>query len=73
MVYLDHVQGFLHRKRLVHDWFFMKENTWVRQLLPGDLYPLLEFDTKISQGIVGPLFPCIYPSDQPQGCVLSIP
>ncbi|XP_055728772.1 uncharacterized protein si:dkeyp-114g9.1 isoform X1 [Salvelinus fontinalis] len=49
MVYLDHVQGFLHRKRLVHDWFFIKENTWVRQLLPGDLYPLLEFDTKISQ------------------------
>ncbi|CAB1342789.1 unnamed protein product [Coregonus sp. 'balchen'] len=49
VVYLDHVQGFLHRKRLVQDWIFMKENTWVRQLLPGDLYPLLEFDTKLSQ------------------------
>ncbi|KAL0967402.1 hypothetical protein UPYG_G00251770 [Umbra pygmaea] len=48
-VYLGHVKAFLHRKRLVHDWILMKENSWVRQLLPGDLYPLLEFDTKIYQ------------------------
>ncbi|KAJ8009038.1 hypothetical protein DPEC_G00084690 [Dallia pectoralis] len=49
-VYLDHVQAFLRRKRVVHDWISMNENSWVRQLLPADLFPLLEFDTKISQG-----------------------
>ncbi|XP_051500913.1 uncharacterized protein LOC127409978 [Myxocyprinus asiaticus] len=48
-VYLDHVQGFLHRKMLIRDWIYLEENTWARQLLPDQLYTLLEFDTKISQ------------------------
>lgn len=48
-VYLDHVQGFLRRKRLIRDWIYQEENTWARQLLPESLYTLLEFDTKISQ------------------------
>ncbi|XP_051510322.1 uncharacterized protein si:dkeyp-114g9.1 [Myxocyprinus asiaticus] len=48
-VYLDHVQGFLCRKRLIHDWIYQEENTWSRQLLPDQLFMLLEFDTKISQ------------------------
>ncbi|KAI2652206.1 Transmembrane protein 177 [Labeo rohita] len=48
-VYLDHVQGFLRRKRLIRDWIYMEENSWARQLLPESLYTLLEFDTKISQ------------------------
>uniref|UniRef100_A0A8C1VRM1 Si:dkeyp-114g9.1 n=1 Tax=Cyprinus carpio TaxID=7962 RepID=A0A8C1VRM1_CYPCA len=48
-VYLDHVQGFLRRKRLIRDWINLEENSWARQLLPESLYTLLEFDTKISQ------------------------
>ncbi|XP_016329712.1 uncharacterized protein LOC107678821, partial [Sinocyclocheilus anshuiensis] len=48
-VYLDHVQGFLRRKRLIWDWIYLEENGWARQLLPESLYTLLEFDTKISQ------------------------
>uniref|UniRef100_A0A673IX42 Uncharacterized LOC107743329 n=1 Tax=Sinocyclocheilus rhinocerous TaxID=307959 RepID=A0A673IX42_9TELE len=48
-VYLDHVQGFLRRKRLIRDWIYLEENGWARQLLPESLYTLLEFDTKISQ------------------------
>ncbi|XP_065111812.1 uncharacterized protein [Paramisgurnus dabryanus] len=48
-VYLDHVQGFLRRKRLIRDWIYLDENTWARQILPDQLYTLLEFDTKISQ------------------------
>lgn len=49
-VYLDHVQGFLRRKRIIRDWIYLEENIWARQLLPESLYTLLEFDTKISQG-----------------------
>ncbi|XP_051954492.1 uncharacterized protein LOC127623958 [Xyrauchen texanus] len=48
-VYLGHVKGFLRRKRLIRDWIYQEENTWSRQLLPDQLYMLLEFDTKISQ------------------------
>lgn len=51
-VYLGHVQGFLRRKRLIRDWIYLEENTWARQLLPEQLYTLLEFDTKISQGLI---------------------
>jgi len=49
-VYLDHVQGFLRRKRIIRDWIYLEENVWARQLLPESLFTLLEFDTKISQG-----------------------
>ncbi|KAK3541757.1 hypothetical protein QTP86_003524 [Hemibagrus guttatus] len=49
-VYLQHVQGFLHRKRMLHDWIYLEDNTWLRELLPDELFTLLEFDTKISQG-----------------------
>ncbi|XP_062857557.1 uncharacterized protein si:dkeyp-114g9.1 [Trichomycterus rosablanca] len=49
-VYLAHVQGFLRRKRFLHDWIFLEENAWLRELLPDDLYTLLEYDTKIAQG-----------------------
>ncbi|XP_076852085.1 uncharacterized protein LOC143504588 isoform X2 [Brachyhypopomus gauderio] len=49
-VYLEHVQGFLNRKRLIHDWVYLEENIWIRELLPDNLYSLLEFDTKILQG-----------------------
>ncbi|XP_072531460.1 uncharacterized protein [Salminus brasiliensis] len=48
-VYLEHVKGFLRRKRMVHNWIFLEENAWLRQLLPDELYTLLEFDTKIAQ------------------------
>ncbi|CAB1340318.1 unnamed protein product, partial [Coregonus sp. 'balchen'] len=48
-VYLGRMQGFLQRKRLVHHWIFLEQNSWVRRVLPDNLYPLLEFDTKISQ------------------------
>uniref|UniRef100_A0A672Q963 Uncharacterized LOC107603058 n=1 Tax=Sinocyclocheilus grahami TaxID=75366 RepID=A0A672Q963_SINGR len=41
-VYLDHVQGFLRRKRLIWDWIYLEENGWARQLLPESLYTLLE-------------------------------
>ncbi|XP_066563765.1 uncharacterized protein LOC136751998 isoform X2 [Amia ocellicauda] len=49
-VYLEHIKVFLRRKRLIHDWIFQEENTWVRRLLSEDLYLLLQFDTKISEG-----------------------
>ncbi|GAA6084531.1 uncharacterized protein si:dkeyp-114g9.1 isoform X1, partial [Tachysurus ichikawai] len=49
-VYLQHVQGFLRRKRMLHDWIYLEDNTWLRELLPDELFTLLEFDTKISQG-----------------------
>ncbi|XP_017547955.2 uncharacterized protein si:dkeyp-114g9.1 [Pygocentrus nattereri] len=48
-VYLEHVKGFLRRKRMVHNWIFLEENAWLRQLLPDELYTLLEYDTKIAQ------------------------
>ncbi|KAG9283054.1 hypothetical protein AMEX_G1782 [Astyanax mexicanus] len=48
-VYLEHVKGFLRRKRMVHNWIFLEENAWLRELLPDELYTLLEFDTKIAQ------------------------
>uniref|UniRef100_A0A672Q3F6 Uncharacterized LOC107603058 n=1 Tax=Sinocyclocheilus grahami TaxID=75366 RepID=A0A672Q3F6_SINGR len=41
-VYLDHVQGFLRRKRLIWDWIYLEENGWARQLLPESLYTLLD-------------------------------
>uniref|UniRef100_A0A673Y3Z0 Si:dkeyp-114g9.1 n=1 Tax=Salmo trutta TaxID=8032 RepID=A0A673Y3Z0_SALTR len=47
-VYRGHVQGFLQRKRFT-------------RVLPDNLYPLLEFDTKISQGKVEPQFSSMYP------------
>ena len=49
-VYLNHVQGFLQRKRLVHDWIHLEENVWVQQLLPEPLNSLLEYHHKIPQG-----------------------
>ncbi|XP_026857476.2 uncharacterized protein si:dkeyp-114g9.1 [Electrophorus electricus] len=49
-VYLEHVRGFLCRKRQIHDWMYLEENTWLRELLPDEIYSLLEFDTKILQG-----------------------
>lgn len=49
-IYLDHVKGFLRRKRLIHNWLYLEENTWARQFLTDELFSLLEFDTKISQG-----------------------
>ncbi|XP_012684879.2 uncharacterized protein si:dkeyp-114g9.1 [Clupea harengus] len=48
-LYLDYVKGFLRRKRLIHNWLYLEENTWARQLLPDELFSLLEFDTKIAQ------------------------
>ncbi|KAM6964806.1 uncharacterized protein FYW47_007127 [Aplochiton taeniatus] len=48
-VYLSHVQSYLRRKRLVHDWIHQDQNTWVRSLLPDHLYTLLEYDNKILQ------------------------
>ncbi|XP_046878188.1 uncharacterized protein si:dkeyp-114g9.1 [Hypomesus transpacificus] len=48
-VYLNHVQGFLQRKRLVHDWIHLEENVWVQQLLPEPLNSLLEYHHKIPQ------------------------
>ncbi|TRY58201.1 hypothetical protein DNTS_017412 [Danionella cerebrum] len=48
-LYLDHVQGFLRRKKLIRDWIYLEENSWARQFLPEPLFTLLEFDTKISQ------------------------
>ncbi|KAG5277036.1 hypothetical protein AALO_G00112780 [Alosa alosa] len=48
-IYLDHVKGFLRRKRLIHNWLYLEENIWARQLLPDQLFYLLEFDTKITQ------------------------
>ncbi|KAI5090802.1 hypothetical protein C0J45_19663 [Silurus meridionalis] len=49
-VYLQHVQGFLRRKRMLHDWIYLEDNTWLRELLPDELFTLLEFDTKLTQG-----------------------
>ncbi|KAG5846645.1 uncharacterized protein si:dkeyp-114g9.1 isoform X2 [Anguilla rostrata] len=49
VVYLEHVKGFLHRKRLVHSWIYQEENALVRHLLSDELYSLLEYDTKITQ------------------------
>ncbi|XP_048841099.1 uncharacterized protein si:dkeyp-114g9.1 [Brienomyrus brachyistius] len=48
-IYLQHVQSFLSRKRLVHDWIHLEENSWLRCLLSDELYRLLEYDTKITQ------------------------
>ncbi|KAL2082360.1 hypothetical protein ACEWY4_022178 [Coilia grayii] len=48
-IYLDQVRGFLRRKRLIHNWLYQEETTWARQLLPDELFSLLEFDTKLSQ------------------------
>lgn len=49
-VYLQHVHGFLRRKRMLHDWIYLQDNTWLREMLPDELFTLLEFNTKISQG-----------------------
>ncbi|KAK6489473.1 hypothetical protein HHUSO_G6272 [Huso huso] len=49
-VYLDHIKGFLQRKRLINNWICQEENAWVRLLLPEELYQFLEFDTKICEG-----------------------
>ncbi|XP_060771599.1 uncharacterized protein si:dkeyp-114g9.1 [Neoarius graeffei] len=49
-VYLQHVQDFLSRKKMLCDWIYLEDNTWLRELLPDELLTLLEFDTKISQG-----------------------
>lgn len=35
---------------MLHDWIYLEDNTWLRELLPDELFTLLEFDTKISQG-----------------------
>ncbi|XP_028809239.1 uncharacterized protein LOC114763635 [Denticeps clupeoides] len=48
-IYLDHVQGFLRRKRLIQDWIYQDENTWAREALAEELFSLLQFHTKISQ------------------------
>ncbi|TSP57603.1 hypothetical protein Baya_10450 [Bagarius yarrelli] len=39
-----------YKKRMLHDWIYLEENTWLRELLPDELFTLLEFHTKISQG-----------------------
>ncbi|XP_051780634.1 uncharacterized protein si:dkeyp-114g9.1 [Erpetoichthys calabaricus] len=49
-IYLEHIKGFLRRKRLISDWFLQDENLWVRHLLSEELCQLLEFDTKILEG-----------------------
>ncbi|CAL8317148.1 unnamed protein product [Merluccius merluccius] len=49
-VYLVHLQNFLQRKQLVHSWINLEDNAWVRNLLPDDLYTVLEYHSKISQG-----------------------
>ncbi|KAK0156462.1 hypothetical protein N1851_000230 [Merluccius polli] len=48
-VYLVHLQNFLQRKQLVHSWINLEDNAWVRNLLPDDLYTVLEYHSKISQ------------------------
>ncbi|KAL4649126.1 hypothetical protein GN956_G7063 [Arapaima gigas] len=48
-VYLDLIQGFLGRKRQVHNWMHLEENAWVMPLLSDELRSLLEFDTKITE------------------------
>lgn len=35
---------------MLHDWIYLEDNTWLRELLPDELFTRLEFDTKISQG-----------------------
>ena len=50
VVYLGHLQNFLQRKRLVHSWINLEDNAWVRNLLPEDLFTVLEYHSKISQG-----------------------
>lgn len=54
-IYLQHVQSFLSRKRLVHEWIHLEQNSWLRCLLSDELYRLLEYDTKITQGMEGEL------------------
>ncbi|KAM4632878.1 uncharacterized protein ACJ7VT_013874 [Polymixia lowei] len=60
-VYLGHLQNFLQRKWLVHNWIHLEDNTWVRNLLPDHLYSLMEYHSKISQdslhgdGVLGQL------------------
>ncbi|XP_036405154.1 uncharacterized protein si:dkeyp-114g9.1 [Megalops cyprinoides] len=49
VVYLEHVRGFLRRKRAIHNWIYLEENTLIRQVLPDELYAILEYDAKISQ------------------------
>ncbi|CAL8314746.1 unnamed protein product [Lota lota] len=48
-VYLGHLQNFLQRKQLVHSWINLEDNAWVRNLLPEDLFTVLEYHSKISQ------------------------
>ncbi|XP_063078362.1 uncharacterized protein si:dkeyp-114g9.1 [Engraulis encrasicolus] len=48
-IYLEQVKGYLRRKRLIHNWLYQEETTWARQLLPDQLFSLLEFDTKLTQ------------------------
>ncbi|XP_071370711.1 uncharacterized protein [Centroberyx affinis] len=48
-IYLSHLQNFLQRKRLVHNWIHLEDNGWLRNLLPDELYTLLEYHSKISQ------------------------
>ncbi|KAJ3606431.1 hypothetical protein NHX12_025952 [Muraenolepis orangiensis] len=48
-VYLSHLQNFLQRKRLVHSWINLEDNGWVRNILPDDLFTVLEYHSKISQ------------------------
>ncbi|KAG8444576.1 hypothetical protein GDO86_009660 [Hymenochirus boettgeri] len=45
--YLEHIRGFLTRKQFISNWFLKEENFWVRNLLPENLFQLLEYDTKI--------------------------
>lgn len=45
---------------MLHDWIYLEDNTWLRELLPDELFTRLEFDTKISQGKFAELCGSVY-------------